>query len=125
MSPDVFFQGFRAGAAGTDGGAAMRAVLEPWVVHRAEELEFLQVEVGDGVADVYVSDDSMLSNHVTGTDPWDLLVRGARAAGWVVLPTGAPACLTEESQRDELPADLAPGAVLVTSGEDLLAVVLG
>jgi hypothetical protein len=27
----------------------------------------------------------MLANHISGNDPWDLLVHGARAANWVII----------------------------------------
>ena len=124
MSSDVDFHGFHQGAATAAGGDVVRAVLDPWVVHRADELSFLQVEVGDGTADVYLDEDDMLVNHVTGEDPWDLLVRSARAAGWVVLPVDGPACLTAESQRVDLPVELVAGAVVVASGPELLAAIL-
>ena len=65
----------------------------------------------------------MMTNHVSGEAPWDLLVDGAKAARWVILPAGCPTCITDESQREHLPEGLDGEVVLVTSGAELLAVI--
>ena len=122
MSFDVYFQRFREGDAEPGGGNEMRQVLEPFIVR--EEREFAEVAYGDGSADVYLSDDGMMANHISGERPWDLLVEGARASGWVIMPVGCPACLTDEGQRVHLPEGLDNGAVLVRTGEELLRVIL-
>jgi len=67
----------------------MRNVLAPYIKRQEPRHSFLEIEVGDGTADVYLDDDGMMANHITGQDPWDLLVTGAAVAGWVVLPVGA------------------------------------
>jgi hypothetical protein len=110
VSFDVFFQGFIAGEPAERGGALMREVLAP---HISEEDEtFLRVRVGDGEADIYLSDGGMMANHISGYGPWDLLVQGARAANWVIIPVGCPTCLTKPAQQEELPEELADVVVV-------------
>jgi hypothetical protein len=48
--------------------------------------------VGDGEADIYLHDAGMMANHIEGRDRWDLLVQGAKAANWVIIPVGCPTC---------------------------------
>ncbi|MCA4134869.1 hypothetical protein [Arthrobacter sp. M4] len=85
---DVFFQTLGSGDSGSFGEEAMRKVLDPHVVLE-DPGGFLQIQVGDGAADVYIRNDGMLANHVSGEDPWDLLVQGAAAGGWVIMPAKA------------------------------------
>lgn len=123
MSFDIFLQGFHRGEALDAGGEEARAVLAPYLASEEPEQRFLQVVTEDGSADVYLGPDHLMANHVAGEQAWELLWQVARAAGWVVMPVGAPVCLTAESQRGHLPAVLRPDAVVVGSGEHLLAVV--
>ena len=123
MSYDVFFQGFEGGDAAAGGGGAVRAVLEPHVTQSDAEHSFVRIEVEDGGADAYLSDDHMMVNHPQGTGIRDLLVRAAAAANWTILLPDGPAVLTTESQRSELPAELAESAVLISGGAELLDVV--
>jgi hypothetical protein len=121
MSVDVFFQGFIAGESSESGLAEMLAVLAPYVTERRDS--FLLVQVGDGTADVYPNDAGMMANHVSGNDPWDLLVAGAKAANWVILPMGCPTCLTSPGQREALPEGLDVDIAYIDSGADLRAVI--
>ena len=123
MAYDVFFQGFKGGDAADGGGEAVRTMLEPHVTKSEPEHNFLRIEVEDGGADVYLSDDHMMVNHAGGSATWDLLVRAAAAASWTILLPDGPAVLTTESQRSELPAELAESAVLISGGAELLDVV--
>ena len=124
MSFDVFFRRFRDGDAEPGGCDQMRQILDPFVVREEEhEHSFLRVEYGDGSAVVYLNSDAMMANHISGWDPWDLLVEGARAAGWVIMPVGCPTCLTDQAQRIHLPEDLNEGVALVANGQDLLRVI--
>ena len=123
VSFDVFFQGFRSGEASLGGGDAMRQVLATHVVWSDPDNGHLLVEFGDGSVDVSLEDDGMMANHVTGVDPWDLLVRGAQAAGWVIMPVGCPVCLTNIHQEVDLPEELRGAVVVVRSGSDLLQVI--
>jgi hypothetical protein len=125
VSFDVYFQGFRNGGTEPGGGDAMREVLAGYIVREEPEHSFARVEYGDGSADIYLSPDAMKADHVTGNEPWDLLVRGASAAGWVIMPVGCPACITDESDRTHLPDGLDDEAALVTTGDELLRVIRG
>ena len=121
MSFDVFFQGFAAGESSDGGGTEMRRILAPHITQ--EDGPFLRVMVGDGEADVYLNDDGMMANEVTGRDPWDLLVKGAQAANWVIMPMDCPTCLTHSKQGEELPDALGDDVVIVDTGADLLRVI--
>ena len=123
MSFDVFFQRFKNGDADEGGGEAMRRVLAPHIVREGPEHDFALIEFGNGSADVYLGASDMMANHVSGDSPWDLLVDGAMAAQWVILPVGCPTCITDEAQRAHLPAGLDEDVVLVKTGADLLAVI--
>lgn len=121
MSYDVFFQGFLAGESSGTGAAAMDRGLAPYVVERRGS--FRHLRVGDGSADAYVNDVGMLANHISGVDLWEVLVEGARAANWVILPMDAPTCLTCPGQLEELPDGLGVAAVSVSTGADVLQVL--
>lgn len=125
MSFDVYFQRFRNGDTEPGGGDAMHEVLAGYIVRDEPERSFARVEYGDGSADIYLSPDAMKADHVTGVEIWDLLVRGARAAKWVIMPVGCPTCITDESDRTHLPDGLNDEAALVTTGDDLLRVIRG
>ncbi len=123
VSFDVFFQRFKDGDADEGGGEAMRRILAAHIVREEPERNFALIEFGSGSADVYLGASDMMANHVSGDEPWDLLVDGARAAQWVILPVGCPTCITDEAQRAHLPQGLDEDVVLVTSGAELLAVI--
>jgi hypothetical protein len=120
VSFDVLFQGFLAGESSERGGAQMREVPAP---HVSEEYEhFFRVRVGDGAADIYLRDGGMMANDIEGRDPWDLLLPGAKAANWVIIPVDRPTCLTQPGQMEELPQGL-DDVVVVETGADLLAAI--
>lgn len=121
MSFDVFFQGFTAGESSERGGVEMRSMLAPHVVE--EDGTFLRVRFGDGEADIYLSDDGMMANHISGREPWDLLVRGAAAANWVIMPLDLPTCLTAPGQRENLPEGLDEEVVEIATGSDVLTLI--
>jgi hypothetical protein len=123
VSFDVFFQRLRDGDADEGGGKQMREVLAPYIVSERPQHNFALIEFGDGSADVYLDPSDMMANHISGADPWDLLVRGARAADWVILPVGCPTCITDKSQRAQLPDVLDQEVKLVTTGAELLAAI--
>jgi hypothetical protein len=64
-----------------------------------------------------------MANHISGRDPWDLLLRGAETANWVIMPLDCPTCLTQPGQREELPEELHDDVVVVETGADLRAVI--
>ena len=122
MSFDVFFQGFIAGESSERGGTQMREVLMPYVVEE-QQGSFLRVRIGDGEAGVYLDEVGMMANHISGSDPWDLLVKGAQIANWMIMPVGCPTCLTQPGQREELPEALLDDVVVIETGADLRAVI--
>lgn len=65
----------------------------------------------------------MMANRISGRDPWDLLLRGAQAANWVIMPLDCPTCLTQPGQREELPEELQDDVVVVETAADLRAVI--
>lgn len=121
VSFNVFFQGFITGESSERGGAEMRGVLAPHIVEESET--FLRVRYGDGEADVYLSDDGMMANHITGRNPWDLLVEGAAAANWVIMPLDLPTCLTAPGQAKNLPEGLDQEITVVETGSDVLGLI--
>lgn len=123
MSFDVFFRRFSNGDADSGGGEDMRGVLEPFIVKEEPDSHCARVEYGDGGADVYLDGDDMMANHISGESTWDLLVEGARRAGWVIMPVGCPTCITDEEQRSHLPEGLDEEVAIVRSGADLLKVI--
>ena len=101
----------------------MRLVLATCIRREEPDTGFVLIEVGDGTADVYLDDNDMLANHITGRDPWDVLVRALLPPGGSSMSVGCPTCLTHEDQQQHLPDELREGAVLVWSGADLLLVI--
>lgn len=55
----------------------MREVLASFIVREEPGHHFVLIEGGDGSADVYLDEDGMMANHITGEDPWQLLVEHA------------------------------------------------
>lgn len=120
MSYGVHFLGFHDDG---NGAARMREVLRPHANSGGDEIT--GVTYGDGSAEIDLHDDGMMATHVDGNDTWDLLVAGAQAADWVVLPQDAPLCIVDEAQRSDLPEDMVEdfGVELVSSGAELLRVI--
>jgi len=101
----------------------MREVVAPHIRREDERHDLVLIEIGDGSAELYLSDDSMMATHVSGRDPWDVLVQGAKSAGWVIMPVGCPTCLTNDDQAEHLPPELQEEVALVLTGADLLRVI--
>lgn len=99
----------------------MRLVLAPYIVN--EDGTFLRVRFGDGEADIDLRVDGMMANHITGRDPWNLLVQGAAAANWVIMPQDCPTCLTAQEQLANLPEELDHDVVVVQTGSEVLALI--
>jgi hypothetical protein len=97
----------------------MRDALQPFVVREEPEHSFLPIECGTGSAHVNLDENDMMANHIAGDEPREILVQGARAAGWVILPVGCSACITAEDQGAYLPDGLNENVALVETGLDL------
>ena len=119
MSFDIFLQSFAGGQAALgDPGAALR-VLEPYLAGPADG-GYAKARTADGAADVYgLGSDCLMINHASGTLIWQVMVDVARAAGYVILPVGVPACVVREEMIGDLPGELRDGAVVVRSGAEL------
>lgn len=129
MSYDVFLTAFEQGESAGHGLGAMLRTLEPEIVLREDAEDgrvFVRIGADGHEADVYLGPGHGMVNHAGGRRNWDLLVRGCAAAGWVIMAPDIPVCLTHEEQGRHLPDDeMFADPVLVTSGDDLLRLVLG
>lgn len=126
MAFDIFLQRFSAGEPASANAGEVRAVLDAHVV----ELEQgrARVETADGGASLYGYDDlerGFMVNHAAGNIIWDILVTVASVGPYVIMPTGCPACATDESMLADLPSRIAAGAKIVSSGNDLLRAIKG
>ncbi len=66
--------------------------------------------------------EGLMFNHA-GPGVYELMYDVAVAADMTIVPPDLGPFLVREEQRKELPADLAVGAVVVESGEDLLRAI--
>ena len=80
----------------------------------------------DGEADVFgigQPSSGLMFSHLSGVAPWSLVFEVAQAAGFAILPVGCPACVLSVEMLSELPEELASDAIVVSSGDDLLAAI--
>lgn len=128
MSFDIFVQKFEAGDAGTADEGVIRALLAPHTRALLKGSDTAVLHFADGTADLYGWDDlsrGFMINHAGGAEVWDVLVRVAQAAGLAIMPIGCPIAVTSAADVDGLPAELKENAVVVASGEDLIAIIRG
>ncbi|MBB2925526.1 hypothetical protein [Cellulomonas cellasea] len=126
MSFDVFVQRFFRGDAADVDEHAVREWLRPYVVEVDADSSFARLAVGDGEADLYgwsTLSRGFMVNHVSGTDPWRLLVDIAGAANLTVLPVGCPAAVTDATALEHLPGELRASAVILTTRDALLHLI--
>ena len=126
MSLDVFLQGFRNGDSANGDGAAVRKVLDPFIVESGDT--WANVATVDGNAEAYGLDDvstGLMFTHLSGREIWDVVFDVARAGGFVVMPMGCPVGVLNEADIEHLPTSLVEdaGVVIVTAGADLLQLV--
>ncbi len=119
MSFDVYVQGF------SDDPVDMTATVDP-ILAPLLSVDRSSITIVDGNADVHGARNSpingLMFNHIVGKGAWDVIFEVAKAADWVVIPVGGPACLVGEHQWAGLPEELRDGAVgVVNSGQELLA----
>lgn len=62
-------------------------------------------------------------NHAKGDIIWDILVTVAAIGPFAIMPTGCPACVTEESMLADLPPPIEEDARVISSGSELLRVI--
>lgn len=123
MSFDVYLQAF--GREQTDHSSRVLTVIDGLLDDGRTA-----IVTSDGSADVYGLDErpvvGLMFNHIVGLRAWDVIVDVARAAGFAILPVGAPTCIVDPDQEQAIPDDLAAeGVVLVSSGTELLRVIEG
>ncbi len=120
MSFDIFVQRFRAGDGAEADAARVRQALAPHLEQVADG--FPRLRAGGHTADIYGLDDlasGFMVNHVKDPVIFDVLVEVARVCDLTIIPVGCPTAILREQQRQELPAELAEEAVVVTSGAEL------
>jgi hypothetical protein len=124
MSLDIFLQGFRGGEAEPGNGDAAMKLITPLISERADG--WARVVTNDGEADVFGIDQpsaGLMFNHVSGVAAWSLLFDVARVAGFTVMAVGCPSCVVSADMLRELPPELVADAIVISSGDDLLAAV--
>jgi hypothetical protein len=123
VSFDIFIQAFSGGQAASGRPAAARRTLTPFLT-AAPDNGYALVRTADGEADVYGLDgDSLMINHASGRQIWQLMVDLARAGGYVIMPIGCPTCVLDPAHVTELPVQLQDTVVVIATGEDLRRVV--
>lgn len=121
---DIFLQAFRDGDAADTDVELILSVVDPCI--RRRDQWCVRIETNDGGADVYGLDTSVRSlmiSHASGREVWDLIYDMAQSAGMTVMPTGCPACVTDEDVLRDLPLELAASAIVVSSADELLLLV--
>lgn len=119
MSYDVFVQGFRAGEPVDADVELLRRMLAPSMAQPAVN-GFATLTTGDGGADCYgIDSGSLMVNHCTGEQIWDLLVAVAGAAGLTIIAHGLPTFVTDQALIADLPPALRDEVAVLTSGADL------
>jgi hypothetical protein len=121
---DIFLQRFEGGDAADANAADLAAVLDPLVEARGPG--WARIQTSDGAADVYGTDNlatGVMVNHASGRAVWDVLFELARAGRLAVMPVGCPTCVIEAEQRADLPPELQPEAVEISSGDELFRIV--
>ncbi len=124
VSFDIFLQGFRCGEHELGDGDAAMGLIAPVISQR--DGGWARLATGDGEAEVFGIDQpstGLVFNHVIGLDAWSLLFEVARAGRFAVMPIGCATCVVDAEMLGELPAELAVDAMVVSSGDQLLAAV--
>lgn len=124
MPRDVFVQAFENGHPVHTRAAAVVAIVEPFVVARAEG--FASVQTADGGADVwgYGDDGGLAVVGATGTEIWDIVVAIAQVTGAAIIPVGETPIVVDAIRAMDLPEDVRELARLATTGAELM-VALG
>jgi hypothetical protein len=79
----------------------------------------------DGDAEVYgVGTDGLRFTHASGRQVWTVIYEVARAGNWAIIPVGCPTCVPSPKMVAHLPDALRAHALVVRSGDEVLAAVL-
>lgn len=123
MSCDVFLQGFAGGDAQPGRPEVATRVLAPYFAEAPRD-GYVRLQLADGEADVFgVGRSSLMVNHASGEQIWDLIITVATAAGWVIMPVGCPVCVVMPEQVADLPDELRADVAVVRTGTELCQVI--
>jgi len=119
VSLDVFLTRYVDGVETVLDPVAVRTVLEPHVVERDAEHEFVRIGTEDDSLEVFGYGDDMdsLMLEIDGDDVRRIVLDLARTVGGVLGVTDGPVAVTDETLLAQLPTELRGGAVVVTSVE--------
>lgn len=124
MSFDIFVQGFLHGDARDVDVKLARVALTPYLVKNTHGWN---LRAAGSTAEIYGVENlakGFMVTHVDGAEIYDLLVEVVKACDLVMLPVGCPAVLARAEQRDHLPEEFRDTAVVVTSGAELVALIV-
>jgi hypothetical protein len=97
-------------------------VLRPYLYVSPEG--FTRVTTDDGDAEVYgVGTDGLMFTHASGRQVWTVMYEVARAGNWAIIPVGCATCVPTQSMVAHVPDALRADALVVSSGDDVLAAV--
>ena len=126
MSFDIFVQGFRAGKGLDVDADLIERRLTPHIVNRDDRFGYARLGFADGGADLYGMDDlasGFLLNHVSTTAVWDVILDLAREASLAIMPVGCPTVVATPEMLTHLPVELAPDAVVLRTGAEVLRLI--
>lgn len=122
MSYDIFPCRFVHGESTTMDMKIAHEVLDPYVIARAPEHNFLQLQAGDhGVADVYLTESSMMINHFGGERIMDLIAELLQRLEAALLLPSSTVIINREQDREHLPQQLLDewSVVVASTGEEI------
>jgi len=123
VSFDIFLQGFENGGRAPGMPEKANQVLQPYLQVSPEG--FTRVITDDGDAEVYgVGTDGLTFTHASGRQVWKVMYEVARAGNWAIIPVGCPPCVPTPTMVAHLPDELRADALVVSSGDEVLAAVL-
>lgn len=125
VSFDIFLQAFRGGDAAQTDERTLVTLLEPYLAERGDH-GWARLRFADGEADIYGMDTlatGFMINHASGTAVWGVLVDIARKANLAIMAVGCSTAVTTKGGISDLPDELAPDSVVVTSGAELLRLI--
>jgi hypothetical protein len=125
VSYDVFLFRFEHGETTDIDAGRLMSLVEPLIVHRAEN--FARVRAADGgEADLYGVDENaatLMFSHWSWGGICDLMADLARELDMVIVPPDRPAMIAAERQRAHLPDEFTAEATVVRTGADIQRVI--
>lgn len=122
MSVGVFLFPFAGGDLGQADPARLADLLRPHL--ETDERGFTRLRFEDGGAQLFGTErleTGFSVNHADGLEVWDFLVDVARALDLAIVTPDCPVAVCRPELLDDIPSELREGAVVVTSGAELIA----